>query len=276
MICDTTPNVIKIAKEIAISAALEAGRLAKGWFDKLDNFEEKGDYGDIVTEVDLLTDKLILNKIQSIFPEHQIDTEESGHNNNQSDWLWLVDPLDGTNNYAIGLPLFTCSITLLYQNEPVLGVVYEPVVDRLFVSTINEGAYCNQKRLFVNKKNDLKKANIGWIQGHKVQQDQRAVNLRQYIDINCKRMMRLWAPTLQWCMLAKGDLDGIILYNSEGADLYAGILMVKEAGGIVIDFEGNTFTGMNSEPYLIACHPEHRDYFLGMVNNGMRSHHYNG
>jgi myo-inositol-1(or 4)-monophosphatase len=70
-------------------------------------------------------------------------------------------------------------------------------------------------------------------------------------------------------MLAKGDLDGIILYNSEGDDLYSGILMVKEAGGVVIDFEGNPFTGMNEEPYLIACHPDNKEYFLSMINKGL-------
>jgi myo-inositol-1(or 4)-monophosphatase len=92
------------------------------------------------------------------------------------------------------------------------------------------------------------------------------VKLRQHIDVNCKRMMRFWAPTLQWCMLAKGDIDGIILYNSEGNDLYSGVLMGKEAGGIVVDFQGNDFTGMSSEPYLIACHPDNKEYFLNMVN----------
>jgi myo-inositol-1(or 4)-monophosphatase len=263
-------KVLKIAREVAISAVLEAGRLAKGRFDNLLNYEEKDDYGDIVTEVDLLTDKLILNKIQNVFPDHQIDTEEFGSNNIDSDWLWLVDPLDGTNNYALGVPIFSSSIALLYKNEPILGVIYEPIVDRLFVSMINEGAFCNQKQLIMRKKDELNKANIGWIQGHKVQQEPTAVKLRQYVDINCKRMIRLWAPTLQWCMLAKGDLDGIILYNSEGGDLYSGILMVKEAGGIVIDFEGKPFEGRNQEPYLIACHPEHKMHFLTMVQNGLK------
>lgn len=102
-----------------------------------------------------------------------------------------------------------------------------------------------------------------------MQNDNRAVKLRQFIDISFKRMMRLWAPTLQWCMLAKGDIDGIILFNSEGDDLYSGLLMVKEAGGIVIDFDGNPFTGMNAEPYIIACHPDHKQALLSIVREGL-------
>jgi len=93
--------------------------------------------------------------------------------------------------------------------------------------------------------------------------------LRHHLDVRFKRMMRLWAPTLQWSMLAKGDLDGIVLYHSEGDDLYAGILMVREAGGVVMDFEGNDFHGMDAEPCLIACHPAHRDHFLKVVHDGL-------
>src|SRR5690606_34043433 len=137
------------------------------------------------------------------------------------------------------------------------------------VSVHGEGAYCNSRLMQVQGNSSLFKGNIGWIQGHKVQNDSKAVKLRQHIDMSFKRMMRLWAPTLQWCMLAKGDIDGIILYNSEGDDLYSGILMVKEAGGIVIDFEGNSFIGMNDEPYLIACHPDHKDDLLKVVSEGL-------
>ena len=115
-----------------------------------------------------------------------------------------------------------------------------------------------------------KKLSVGWIQGHEVQNDKKAVNLRQYIDLNCKRMIRLWAPTIQWCMLANGDLDGIILYNSPGEDLLPGILMVKEAGGIVIDYEGNDATGLEEFPYLIACHPNKKEILMDLVNEGLK------
>jgi len=121
----------------------------------------------------------------------------------------------------------------------------------------------------VRKRENPAKGTVGWIQGHQVQNEPAAVRLKHYIDVKFKRMIRLWAPSLQWCMLAKGDLDGIVLYNSEGDDMYAGVLMVKEAGGIVVDFDGNDFVGMNAEPYLIACHPDSKDYFLEIVREGL-------
>lgn len=262
-------DIIRTAKELSVRAVMMTGQVAKDHFDNLSDILEKDSFGDLVTEVDHKAEKIILDEIIKRFPDHQIDSEESGNNGKTSDWLWMVDPLDGTNNFAIGLPIFSTSITLMYKTEPVLGVIYEPLVDRLYIASRNEGAYCNNNRLQVKKKEEIRKGTIGWIQGHRVQNNESAVKLRQSLDLHFKRMMRLWAPTLQWCMLAKGDIDGIVLFNSEGDDLYSGILMVKEAGGIVIDFEGKPFNEMNEEPYLIACHPEHKEYFLSVVNEGL-------
>ncbi|WP_028610890.1 inositol monophosphatase family protein [Paenibacillus harenae] len=265
------PLTMHAARETAIAAAYEAGRLTRERFGTIYGYEEKDDHGDIVTEVDHLAESIILQKIERVFPEHRIRSEEFGENETQSDWLWLVDPLDGTNNFAVGLPIFGISITLLHLQIPVLAVIYEPMTDRLYVSAAGEGTLCNSKPVRIDRvqAKELTKARVGWIQGHAVQNEPRAVKLRHYIDVNTKRMMRLWAPTLQWCMLARGDLDGIIVYNSEGEDLYSGLLMVKESGGIVIDYEGNPFIGMRKQPYLIACRSQHKDYFMNMVQEGL-------
>ncbi|MEK4434693.1 MULTISPECIES: inositol monophosphatase family protein [unclassified Paenibacillus] len=262
-------QTIRLAQEIAERVIREAGQIARVHFDQITCAVEKDKFGDVVTDVDHETERIICDAISHTFPAHEIHSEERGHNGQKSEWLWMIDPLDGTNNYAIGFPVFSVSITLMYRSEPVLGVIYEPMVDRLFVASRGNGASCNLNPLTVNKKDNLLKGTIGWIQGHQVQHEENAVRLRQHLDIRFKRVMRLWAPTLQWCLLAKGDIDGIVLYNSEGDDLYSGILMVKEAGAMVMDFDGNLFEGMSSEPYLIACHPEHRDYFLSVVREGL-------
>lgn len=262
-------NVIQLAKELSERAIRRAGQISRERFGRDIEMKSKGNFGDVVTEADYLAEDVIIKQIQSVFPNHQIHSEEAGSLGEESDWLWLIDPLDGTNNFAVGLPVFTSSITLMYKREPVLGVVYEPLTDRLFCSVQGSGAFCNNRRMQVGGGRAISKGNIGWIQGHNVQNDRKAVRLRQHIDVNVKRMMRLWAPTLQWCLLASGDIDGIVLFNSEGDDLYSGVLMVKEAGGIVVDFEGRPFTGMNKEPYIIACHPDHKDDLLKMVRDGL-------
>src|SRR5665647_399817 len=171
-------EVINAAKELSIRVIREAGSLAKERFDNFERIDEKDSFGDVVTEVDYLIEELILKEINIIFPLHQIHSEEAGSNNQESDWLWLIDPLDGTNNYAIGLSVFAVSITLLYQRRPVLGVVYEPMANRLFVSIAGGKAFCNDRIIQVKKKQDIHKGNMGWIQGHKVQNDDRAARLR--------------------------------------------------------------------------------------------------
>lgn len=262
-------KIIPLAKDLSERIIRQAGHITKEKFDNFVEVKFKDEFGDVVTEVDIIAEQVIIEQIRTAFPDHQIHSEEAGTLGEEKDWLWLIDPLDGTNNFAIGLPVFTVSITLMYKKEPVLGLIYEPMTERLYMSVKGKGTFCNNRPIQIRKNQDIFKGNIGWIQGHNVQNNSRAVKLRQFIDIRFKRMIRLWAPTLQWCMLAKGDIDGIILFNSEGDDLYSGILMVKEAGGIVIDYEGNPFNGMNKEPYLIACHPDHKQTLLRVVREGL-------
>ncbi|MFD2611794.1 inositol monophosphatase family protein [Paenibacillus gansuensis] len=264
--------ILLYAKEVAVEAVLAAGTVQLAKFkEAVFEVNDKDDAGDLVTEVDLLAEKEILERLQYHFPDHQIRSEETGWSGAEGDWLWLVDPLDGTNNYAVGLPLFGVSVTLLYRKEPVLGVIYETVTDRIYTAVRGQGAECNSNPLVqaAPRSSDIRKMTISWIQGHAVQKHPEAFKLKQYIDLHCKRTLRLWAPSLAWCLTAKGTLDGIVLYNSEGDDLYAGVLMVKEAGGIVMDFEGNEFSGMSKEPYLIACHPDHKELMLQLVRNGL-------
>ncbi|WP_282941392.1 inositol monophosphatase [Paenibacillus sp. RC67] len=263
--------ILTLAEEIAVQAAKAAGAVARNLFQQGFKVEEKDESGDLLTEADLLAEQIIIHSIRTIFPDHQIRSEESGLSGNEGDWLWMVDPLDGTNNFAIGLPLFGVSITLVYQNQPVLGVIYDTMQDKVYVAKHELGAACNEEELRMPWKPESKRLTVGWIQGHAVQQDAHALRLRKHIEANTKRMLRLWAPTLQWVMLARGQIDGIVLYNSEGDDLYSGLLLVREAGGLIMDFEGRPFEGMNAEPYIIACPPERKQAMLRLVQEGMLS-----
>jgi myo-inositol-1(or 4)-monophosphatase len=138
-------EIIKKAKILASNVILEAGNIAKDRFDNFTSLEEKDDYGYVITEVDHLAEEIIMKEISRMFPEHKVHSEEAGDNGQESDWLWQVDPLDGTNNFAIGFPVFSSSIALMYKNEPVLGVIYEPIVNRLFISSLNGGSFCNDR-----------------------------------------------------------------------------------------------------------------------------------
>ncbi|WP_371263473.1 inositol monophosphatase [Paenibacillus sp. 1_12] len=262
-------HTLLLAEEVAVAAAREAGNIARHFFAEGFSIEEKGEFSDILTEADLKAEAAILARLHQAFPDHRIHSEENGWSGVDSDWLWLVDPLDGTNNFAIGMPLFGVSVTLIYRQQPVLGVIYDTMQDKMYVAKHERGATCNGTALELQVNSLPKRLTIGWIQGHGVQNHAEAIRLRRHVENSSKRMLRLWAPTLQWSMLAKGQIDGIILYNSEGDDLYSGLLLVQEAGGLIMDYKGNPFNGMNPEPYLIACHSSRKDALLQMVHEGL-------
>jgi len=246
---------VAAARPVAEAAAVAAGRYAKERFLSAFQISEKGDFGDVVTEVDVEAERMILCDIRRTFPSDAIRSEESGWSGVEDEWLWLVDPLDGTNNYAVGLPVFGVAITLLYRREPVLGVVYESATDRLYSATRGQGATCNGLPLAPMRRDGdrpLRKMTVGWIQGHGVQKAPAAMRLKSALDERCKRTLRLWAPALLWTMLARGQLDGLVLYDSEGDDLYAGMLIAKEAGAQVLHFDGEPFEGMDEHPFLVA------------------------
>ncbi|XEC96999.1 inositol monophosphatase [Paenibacillus tarimensis] len=260
-------ELLTLAREAAVLAAKGAGAIIKERFLHAHTVTWKGEEGDLVTEVDGLSEAYILDRLQTVFPDHAIRSEETGWNGIENDWLWLVDPLDGTNNYAIGLPVFGVSLTLIRNNEPMLGVIYEPILDRLYIAEKGRGADLNGERMkpVVDGK-PARKMTVGWIQGHHVQKKQEATSLKHNLDNSFKRVLRLWAPTMQWSALARGELDGIVLYDSEGDDLYSGILLAREAGAVIEDYEGRPFEGMNPEPYIIAAHPSN----IGTVRDAVR------
>lgn len=260
--------MLEQAKRVAADLAREAGALARQAFLADKRIDLKGDCGDVVTEIDRQAERLIADGLHRAFPDHGIFGEEFGWlGNRESEWLWLIDPLDGTNNYVIGLPAYAVSITAVYQGEVQLGVVYDSNLDLLYIAEREKGVTVNGRPLRMRPP-QMKHLTLAWVQGHQVQKDPVAIRLRWHLEQHSKRVLCLWAPTLIWCMLARGDLDGIVSYRSGGVDLYAGLLVAKEAGACVMDFCGQPVVGIEEAPCIIACHPERREEMLRLVRQG--------
>ncbi|MEW9701014.1 inositol monophosphatase [Paenibacillus sp. SI8] len=264
-------NEWSLAKEVAVKAAWKAGELARERFGGKLDIQQKGDRGDLVTEVDVQADRMIVGDIQDVFPSHRIYSEEAGEGGAVSDWVWHVDPLDGTNNYALGIPLYGVSISLSYQRQIIIGVVHDSAMQSTYAAVKGEGAWQGEVKLEAKPQGPLAKSTISWIQGHGVgKDDAKALDLRHHLEHEIKRVLRVWAPSLTWVMLARGDLHGIVLYNSEGEDLYAGLLLAQEAGVTVTDFSGNPVTNIGrSTPYLVAGVPAYHEELLKMVQAGL-------
>ncbi|WNQ12032.1 inositol monophosphatase [Paenibacillus aurantius] len=259
------------AREAAEKAAQEAGRLAKERFSGEFHTEEKDEHGDLVTEVDRLADQRAVAILRERYPDHRIISEEGGTDGEEHVYVWHVDPLDGTNNYAMGLPLYGVSVSLTFRNRPVVGVVYDSHLEMLYSAADGEGARMEGRPIHMKPPGEMTRATLSWIQGHKVAKaDNACKRLRHGLEDRVKRVLRVWAPSLTWAMLARGDLQGIVLYQSEGEDLYAGMVLAREAGAVITDYRGNpveTLEQLEREPYLVAAHPRLHPSLLKMVQD---------
>ncbi|WP_182879006.1 inositol monophosphatase family protein [Microbispora sp. H10949] len=259
------------ARRIAVEAALAAGSMLRESVPGAAVARPKGASGDVVTDLDLAAEKLIIERVRAAFPAHRIVAEESGVHAGSDPgppagrpgddpagggWTWLVDPLDGTNNVAIGLPAYVVGLALCAGSRPVVGVVHEPVSGHTWSAVRDAGASGPAGRLTGPPQRALPHGPVlGWTQGHGVsRRDRAARSLRMTMEVRARRVLQLWAPLLCWAMLARGDIDGMIGYHAEGLDLPAGALIAREAGVEIRGFDGRPFEASAEGP------PEDRSF----------------
>jgi myo-inositol-1(or 4)-monophosphatase len=240
---------LSAARATAVEAAEAAGDLVRdGLFGRL-NVSEKGALGDVVTNLDFDSEELIIKTIRARFPAHRIISEELGNIGGDDTWTWLIDPLDGTNNVAIGLPVLTVGIALCHDDVPVVGVVHDPVSRRTWSAILGGGAWDTSGLPMASRKDQVtSRPLLAWIQGYGVSRDDRSAQaLKLVLSRNAHRLLDLWAPLTCWMMLARGDIDGIVGYRIGEIDLHAGALIAGEAGLAVQKFSGAPFVSRLSD-----------------------------
>ena len=223
--------------EVAISAAKEAGEVLRGAFGGEQAIRHKGEV-DIVTDADERAEAVIRDILLRGFPSYGMLAEEGGELPGELDARWIVDPLDGTTNYAHGLPIFCVSIALERAGEVVVGVVYDPVRQETYVAKRGSGATLNGEPIRVSGTDALIDALI--VTGFPYDRDEvpDAVELFGRFAIVTQSMRRLGTAALDLCYVASGRLDGYYERGVHPWDVAAGALMVEEAGGRVTDYRG--------------------------------------
>ncbi|OIO75405.1 MAG: hypothetical protein AUJ85_03165 [Elusimicrobia bacterium CG1_02_37_114] len=234
-------------KKAAIETAVRAGEFIKSRLGKVRELSFKT-VRNIVTDVDKKSEKLIINRLRRKFPDYSILGEEGGNRESKSVYKWVIDPIDGTTNFAHNLPLFCVSIALEYKGEPVLGVVYEPIRRELFYAEKNKGAYLNNKRIYVSKTNKLSESLVATGSAY-VLRETKCNNVDHYVDfiIFAQGLRRFGSAALDMCYVACGRLDGFWEADLHPWDTAAGYVIVKEAGGRVTDFSGNKYSHYEKE-----------------------------
>jgi len=226
--------------DFAIKVAKKAGQIQMSYFGKISSLDKKSTNIDLLTNADTESEKFIIRKIQETFPEHSILSEERGELYTDSKYLWVIDPLDGTTNFAHNLPIFAVSIGLKKNNETICGVVYNPAADKCFYAKINNGSYLNNSKISVSQSKIINESLLatGFPYNHDSRYDKSFELFKEFYDIS-RGIRRLGAAALDLCFVAMGRFDGFYEFNLNSWDICAGSLIAKEAGGKITDWNGN-------------------------------------
>ncbi len=250
---------LELAKDVSTSA----GDLLMRKFGKIEKIGYKSEK-DLVTEADLEAEKLIISRIKEKHPDHSFLAEESGESTGGSDFTWVIDPLDGTINFAYGIPLFGVSVALLKGKEPVLGVINIPSSKRLFHARKGSGTFVNGKRVHVSRRKKLSEMLLLYDTGTGSSKNEIMSTLDAVIG-QILRVRMLGAATIDFENIILGSADLWLAPSTKPWDIAAGCLLVEEAGGKVTDFEGNPWTPWSEN--LVVSNGLVHEQTLGIIRS---------
>lgn len=251
----------------AVDAALKGGEVLLSRLGSSNNVRFK-DTINLVTEADLLSEQAVVSVIKESYPDHQIMGEEGVANGGESDHKWIIDPLDGTTNYAHGYPVFSVSIALEVKGEVVAGVVYNPILKELFRAEKGKGAFLNDRKLQVSKTGKLIDSLLSTGFPY-VRMTGGPTNLAYFnkVIMNCQEIRRDGSAALDLCYVAAGRFDGYWELMLKPWDDAAGMLMVTEAGGKVTDLKGGPYSIYSDE--ILATNGLIDDELMGVLHSAV-------
>jgi myo-inositol-1(or 4)-monophosphatase len=253
-------------KSTLIKAANAAGTLIKERIDGNFSIEKKSGPNDLVTEVDKASEALIMNIIREDFPDHFILSEEIGEVKMDSSYKWIIDPIDGTVNFANGIPLCCVSIGVEKDGEMIMGAVYNPMMNEFFFAEKNAGAFLNDRSIRVSEQKDVLHSCLvtgfpyTYLDMENGPLDVFARLVRKGIPVR-----RLGSAAIDLCWVAAGRFDGYYEHKLNAWDSAAGFLLVEEAGGKVTDFKGGQYSPY--QPQLVATNGLIHDELLHWISN---------
>ena len=248
------------ALEVAVQAAEEAGKILLAHFGSEKEVSHKGK-GNLVTQVDILSEKCIVELLKREYPDHNILSEESNSSTPVAGYTWIIDPLDGTNNYVFGIPFFCTNIALVKDEDILLGVTYDPLRRELFRAERGQGAYLNDSAIHVSKESSLGASLVGLDLGYSYEQGSELLDITSKLwgHVHCLRIMG--SASLGLAYVACGRVNLYFHRFVYPWDIASGLLLIREAGGEVTDWEGKPATSQDEQ--IIASNRRlHRELTL--------------
>jgi myo-inositol-1(or 4)-monophosphatase len=215
---------------------------------------------DYQTKADIETEKSIIKAIEKIFPDYNISGEEHGEKYKNSPYTFIIDPLDGTNNFVLGIPVFVTNVALMKNGEVIFGIVHHPITEDTYYAVKGKGAFLNGKQIFVKKQSSAENITVSYYCDYTTPKA-RIARFKSYLIIpRIKRLLDLWSPGYCFCSLAAGKVDAIIVDGAELYDFAAGKLIAMEAGAKVTNFSGGRIDSDSENKFVIS--------------NGNQTHHF--
>lgn len=254
-------------KTTLLNATLAGAAVMKEGFDKPFSISNKEGINNLVTEVDHKSEEAIIKTIKADFPEHYIISEEAGELIQDSTYRWIIDPIDGTVNFANGIPICCVSIGLEKDGEIELGAVYNPFINELFFAQRGFGATLNDKIIQVSTKTDIQKSCLvtGFPYTYLDEPNGPLEVFEKFIRKGIP-VRRLGSAAIDLCWVAAGRFDGFYEHHLQAWDSAAGFLIVEEAGGTVTDFKGERYSPY--QPHLVATNGKIHSELLRIINGG--------
>jgi myo-inositol-1(or 4)-monophosphatase len=251
--------------DFIIETITEAGKTLKDGFGSTFKIDKKLSKNDLVTEYDYKSEEIIINNIKKAFPSHSIISEEDGTQDNSSEYKWIIDPLDGTVNFANNIPLFSVSIALTKNDEIIEGAVYNPIIDELFYAKKGEGTLFNNQKVSVSMKDELQTSLLVTGFPYNVyEKPELSLNSFNKIVSQGIPVRRLGSAALDLAYVACGRFEGFWEVNLKSWDVAAGILLVNESGGICTNYKSEKSKVNDGE--IIATNKLIHDDLLEIIN----------
>ena len=256
------------ALAVAVLAAKQAGRIQQKYYHKNFRIRTKSSGFDLVTNADLACERAIVRTIKKHFPGHNFLAEENKYKKTNSDFTWIIDPLDGTNNFTFRLPIFCSSIALTYKGELKLGVVYDVSRNELFCAQKGKGSFLNKKRIKVSTAAQLNRSLLitGFYYSRGKEMKKALRDIEKFFRRHIRGLRRFGSAALDLCYIACGRATGFWEFKLSPWDFAAGKLIVEEAGGRVSGKSGEE-VNIWRPGYIVASNSKIHSQMTKLLNS---------
>lgn len=238
-----------------VRAAEAGGQVLRRYFGKSLATTRKSTTADFFTAADLAAESAVLAILKRAFPAYNIMSEEHGHIDRRSAHTLVVDPLDGTNNFVLGIPNFSTSIALFHGTKVTHAAIYQPILRETFYAERGRGAYCNGRRLRVNNEHRVGHGTVAYSCPYSTSAVRELKFWRAFLGLGVKRVLSTWSPSVDFCLLAQGKLEAVVSDRNELYDFAAGKLMALEAGVRCTDFSGRKISDDHVPTFVASNGP---------------------